>query len=875
MVSKPYRKSTSTDVILKNIAQIKELEALNRLRNTPRPVSAPRSSGGSAAGATGGGTGNFLPTAGGTMVGRIAFHPSKIDVLDGRVNLDPSGNTPKNSSYIQVNGETNAEIIKFIDGAENDGQFLIYQGNTGQVQSLLNASLPTITNIVGDGDTTVTVTVDDVGTLANGFSVNIVETDNFNLNGAIVANLSGNQFDFERGAGAINTTETSGIVQDGNIVTSDGETLVLDGTVNDQSVPVAELIFDNDIIAGGAWRVLSTTGGKLTDFGTLTGNSVIDFNIFNETSLTGRIDLATANEAILITFLNANTEIRLHMRIYLLSVNPAITMSVTFIDDDPSTRPWAENDFLDIDLRFDIGNTAVIEVVKKNNNIDTGGGDVAPGIPGNIYAIGNTDTTAEVSWDQPEVGSLPITYTVSWSLDAGGNATTGPTTPVNELTGITENLVTAGLTNPLVAGQTYFFWVRGVNSEGSGDFAGPQQTNTEGTNNPTNVDFTLTNVTFNSAELNWDNPTGTLLFTAFRTDSDGSNKVTFQTRKIDAATIIDTNNIEPSTEYKWTLETYNEFNVLLGSGTFTETTAALPQPVLTLTTTGRKLNFSVPIPAGINICQVVWDIVDTFDSREDDLQMVKTVAKSTPQTVLAETGELLAGTEFFVQARFQLNSINGPFNATQSIVTGTLSIPLKPEFDEVNITAQNFGIIKIGVDFANSTEVGETAVVTARDSGSVDPNDFESFPGMVWSRNDKPTDDLRDQEDEVLVVRGGGGFGAAGIITVVAGAVTAVDVTFGGQDYVNGQRILIYDDDDSNYRDFQGTAIVSGGRLTGVSITDGGDFFDDQHPVFLVGFVNSGIWTAGNQLTFRVVAVNASGESPSDTENHFIGNNEA
>ena len=97
-MGKAYRIPSARDRLRKQQINIKDLEALNRLRNTPRPVAAPRSSGGSAAGATGGGTGNFLSLAGGTMIGNIAFDPKLIAATDGRVGLVPFDNDPKNSN---------------------------------------------------------------------------------------------------------------------------------------------------------------------------------------------------------------------------------------------------------------------------------------------------------------------------------------------------------------------------------------------------------------------------------------------------------------------------------------------------------------------------------------------------------------------------------------------------------------------------------------------------------------------------------------------------------------------------------------------------------------------------------------------------------
>ena len=259
MSSKASRIPGEKDRLRKHSLNLKQLEALIRLRDTARPVLPTKFSGGSPAGSTGGGTGNFLSTTGGTMTGNIAFEPKVIAVSDGRVNLDPGGNPPDNSSYILVTGQGTPDDIKFIDGAERNGQYLIYQGTNQQVQNIINANILTLTNIVGDGITTVTVTLSDTGTLQNGDSINVLSTDNFNLNGAIIDNLVvDTSFTYERVEGASTTPESSGLIQDGNILTADGSTLVLDGTLSLLNVPVVTLIFDVTVSGGGIWRVISS-----------------------------------------------------------------------------------------------------------------------------------------------------------------------------------------------------------------------------------------------------------------------------------------------------------------------------------------------------------------------------------------------------------------------------------------------------------------------------------------------------------------------------------------------------------------------------------------------------------------------------------------
>lgn len=312
MSSKASRIPSEKDRLRKHFLSIKELEALIRLRDTARPVLPTKFSGGSPAGSTGG-TGNFLPTEGGSMIGNIAFDPKFIVVSNGRVDLDPGGNSPENSSYILVTGQTPTDDINFIDGAERNGQYLIYQGANSQVQNLLNANVLIFTNIVGNGSTTVTVTLSDTGTLQDGDTVNIIATDNYDETNVTIANLVvDTSFTYESANGSNTSPDTSGQVQDGNILTADGNTLVLDGTISFDNAPIVTLIFDITVAGFGAWRVVSVSSGTggggisfpirytVTDVVATTGNISLNLNstgghYFEIGPITGNIDIDILN----------------------------------------------------------------------------------------------------------------------------------------------------------------------------------------------------------------------------------------------------------------------------------------------------------------------------------------------------------------------------------------------------------------------------------------------------------------------------------------------------------------------------------------------------------------------------------------------------
>ena len=261
-MGKAYRIPSSTDRLRKQQISINNLQAQLRNRNTPRAVAATASSGSSAAGSSGG-TGNFLPLGGGTLTGNIAFDPDIILVSNGRVDLGTASNTSEVSTNILVTGQGTPDDIRFIDGAQRNGQLLLYQGTNQQIQNLLNAISFTITNIVSiGGSNIITVTVPSTTGLSNGDNVDISLTTNFNKRDAIVSNLTSTTFTYDLGEIGSSTAETAGTVQTGNIFTNDGNTIVLDGTLSLLGAPRIILIFDNTIFAGGGWRPAETVGSS-------------------------------------------------------------------------------------------------------------------------------------------------------------------------------------------------------------------------------------------------------------------------------------------------------------------------------------------------------------------------------------------------------------------------------------------------------------------------------------------------------------------------------------------------------------------------------------------------------------------------------------
>jgi len=130
-MGKAYRIQTSLDRLRKQQTQIKNLQAINRTSNTPRPVATTAFSGVSAAGSTGG-TGNFLATQGDTMVGPIAVYPNQVLI---EIDIDGIADISKNTelaytSYVRIDVTGPTNVLDTLAGAGFDGQ-LVWLENVG------------------------------------------------------------------------------------------------------------------------------------------------------------------------------------------------------------------------------------------------------------------------------------------------------------------------------------------------------------------------------------------------------------------------------------------------------------------------------------------------------------------------------------------------------------------------------------------------------------------------------------------------------------------------------------------------------------------------------------------------------------------------
>jgi len=156
-MGKARRIQTSADRLRKNQIEIKQLQGLQRNRNTPRPVASTAFAGISAAGDVGG-VGNFVRTAGDTMIGPLALAPPvefriQIDI-DGIIDIGESSSNSQYTSNIQLDDiQPNTFTLDTIAGAAFDGQILILRTFAPSTITIAQATLDNGGNIQTPNDT--------------------------------------------------------------------------------------------------------------------------------------------------------------------------------------------------------------------------------------------------------------------------------------------------------------------------------------------------------------------------------------------------------------------------------------------------------------------------------------------------------------------------------------------------------------------------------------------------------------------------------------------------------------------------------------------------------------------------------------------------
>jgi hypothetical protein len=116
-----------------------QLFSLFRRTNTPSQIQVPFFAGDGGGSNAPGADGNFLKTAGGTMIGPIAFFPVLIEIENGEIDIGIS--TDEFSGRALINAETGTtDNLLTITGAEHAGQILILQGTVTETITIKHAT---------------------------------------------------------------------------------------------------------------------------------------------------------------------------------------------------------------------------------------------------------------------------------------------------------------------------------------------------------------------------------------------------------------------------------------------------------------------------------------------------------------------------------------------------------------------------------------------------------------------------------------------------------------------------------------------------------------------------------------------------------------
>ena len=353
----------------------------------------------------------------------------------------------------------------------------------------------------------------------------------------------------------------------------------------------------------------------------------------------------------------------------------------------------------------------------------------------------------------------PIIYDVAFSLSSAGSAANGPDThasgsPDNDLTSNEHNIT------GLVSATTYYVWIRAKNSEGNSDWLGPFQTNTEGITTVGALNFAIPAVTilYDSITCEWDQPGGAL-FSLTRTNTVTGEVEQLQDFDVSDADVVDSNGIDPNTNYDYRITIFNGFGFILGAVTINVTSAQLPAPVFVMTAVGRKLKSNVTFPPEITLAEIDYALDSLFTDGLVTESFPRPIGNWTISSAHDhETNEKNPETTYYGRVRFKKVQEIGPNAATQNVTTGTLLTPSQPS---LRVTSPDTGQIRIKVHYVDDPTRDEIAVCTWRGANSVGEF-FDTIydPGTTdivnsYSRNSPPPDDLNSNEDRVEVIRDG------------------------------------------------------------------------------------------------------------------------
>jgi len=407
---------------------------------------------------------------------------------------------------------------------------------------------------------------------------------------------------------------------------------------------------------------------------------------------------------------------------------------------------------LDITIGSVDQSTILIGTVKKNDE-----SELAPSIPLNVVSSGHTNNSVDILWDPPAVGSLPLLYDVEYSLSSA--ETNGvPDSPITDPS--TKNLTNDFVTvSSLLAGTTYYFWVRAKNDVGNSEYYGPLQTNTDGSYTAGDVNFSLVALDFNTIRASYTQPTGKQLkFTLIR-NLGGGILETVVDDDVPASGITHTYDddfLEPSTLYNYIFKVKNEFGTLISTINANATTPALPAPTVIFENIGVKLQFTVTLPAGINLAEIEWATASTVDVNGSFT--VQKVSRTISRPIGGGTGQinvvflsnvLTKSTTYYGHARLQLNALAGPFSTTASDITSDVFPPNTPTF--FTATSPSSGAVRLKMTFNDAVSSGEWMEIGKRPGGTVEP--FVAYKS--YFRDDQPINDLDPLENKIEVIETG------------------------------------------------------------------------------------------------------------------------
>ena len=473
-------------------------------------------------------------------------------------------------------------------------------------------------------------------------------------------------------------------------------------------------------------------GAVTSDLGNIPGSHNVDLDTHSNRQLFGNI---TGNATI--TFTNIPNDFELTMRLYIKTANPTVTIGGNALSDE-GVGTLEIGDYLDVVISSNNQTTISIVNVKKND-LDI----IAPSVPTGFTFEGKSHEAIDATWGIPEEGSLPITfdlaYSESISEDSNGAPNAADVVTITDLESVSRTIT------GLDSFTTYYGWIRAKNDVGESNWVGPSQANTDPPITNTLLNLIMRAISYNTITGSWTTPDDRNYTYTVDVTSPFVQSVVI--RSIVQEFRIQF--LDPNTDHTIRLRVFNEVGTVIFEISTIVTTDELPvveSNDVDVTVDGTRMEVEVTFPVGISICQIEWDLVDSFDHR----LVTRTFNLPFDATTRTATYErqLTPATIYYVRVAFVYNGVLGDYSDTFTITTGTLLPPVQPN---IIGASPDTGEVRLTIQFRDDESVQETAVVTYRIASTVGP--FTSFES--YSRDNPPADDGDDREDRIEVIRGG------------------------------------------------------------------------------------------------------------------------